>query len=1373
MSLRALLAACVVLLPSVGMAAGSAAGTYIVTFAEPPLAAFRGFDGDPDPARAALKATSPAVTGDDKLDVDSAPARAYRAWLGKRRDSRLGEVAALLGRTPAVEAAFDVVNNAVVVTLRAGEAERIAGLPGVAQVEAEFVHRPMTDAGPQWIGAEQIWSGAAGVATRGAGVVIGVIDTGINRTHPAFAAAGPVDGFVHTNPRGSTFYGLCATSPTLCNAKLIGIHDFTVCTGTHAGQGCDDREANTGLDQDGHGSHVASTAAGNRLNASLSLATGTVNRQISGVAPHASLISYKACEEEEDCRGSWLLAAINKAVEERVDVLSYSIGGSSTDPWGTSDGQAMLNAREAGVVVVVAAGNNGPRAASVTSPGNAPWVIAVANSTHDRGIVNRIVDLQGGATPPPSGGVLLGVGSTAGYGPARIVVPLDFPGCSVGTDLDSPPTGASNPWTGRVFNGEIVVCARGTQARVAKSNNVRLAGGGGMILTNTAVEGESVVADAHSIPGSHIGQRDGDALRAWLASGSDHRGRIEGAQLRSEAALADALASSSGRGPSPVIGNLKPNIAAPGTSIWAAAGTGNGLAFLSGTSMATPHVSGAAALLRALRPTWTVADIESALVGTAPAVVRSSDGSRTATPFEQGGGRVDLAAAATAGLSFPVTPQDFRNARPSIGGRPETLNQAGIVLSNCFESCRITRRVRDLVGGARWRVESAMPAGVTVVPSVSEFDIASGGQQSIEFEFRIEDPRLLGQWVPGQVRLRRLSGAAAADSAIPVMLFADPGPLPAQIAVSLPADRGFVDVSLSGLAALPDLGASSTALATPIQRSEVIPQDPTNTSVYDSFGTGTFFSLLPVPASSTPRTYRLLADLASPTAVDVDLFVGIDANGNGRPDEAEELCRSTSPGATERCELDIAASAADQTVWVLAQNWQASAQGASDRVTLDSVLVDLTPAAQPQLTVTAPSTVARTAAFPLRVAVDAADLLPGARRVGFVRLNATSDAPAPFATLRVEVVRQPASATAARALVPGRGLAMRLAPGEAAERLFVDVPANAAALTLRSTGSGSNVHLFAARIDAPASAVIAPAPPRAQADASATGSGANRTLLVQGAQLAPGRWYLTPVNAGAGFAEFTLDLELAYSGTRAEPRRGAWFNPASDGSGLFLFDVGEAWGLAWYTYLQDGTPTWYLGAAPRPGAQQGLWRVTLQRYRWNGQQAIGTPVGEALLALDGATAMGFSWSIDGESGAQRMQWIGDPRCPQGPAGPADIEGLWFSPERSGFGYTVVSGVDFESIGAYFYDADGVARWALGSAAALAAGPMPLDWRVGTCALCAYQPPLRMSGAGALTRTYDGVGSGRFGVDFPLPAPLRGRWQVDLPAVRLSSPLVCP
>src|SRR5690606_33110322 len=106
---------------------------------------------------------------------------------------------------------------------------------------------------------------------------------------------------------------------------------------------------------------------------------------------------YKACEVDALCQGSWLLAAINAAVADGVDVINYSISGDPRDPWASADALALLAAREAGIVPVVAAGNAGPAPGSVTAPGNAPWVISVANASHDRSIGNRVVDFEGGS----------------------------------------------------------------------------------------------------------------------------------------------------------------------------------------------------------------------------------------------------------------------------------------------------------------------------------------------------------------------------------------------------------------------------------------------------------------------------------------------------------------------------------------------------------------------------------------------------------------------------------------------------------------------------------------------------------------------------------------------------------------------------------------------------------------------------------------------------------------------------------------------------------------------------------------------------------------------------------------------------------------
>lgn len=1376
--MRSSLLFCLTLLGSLAQlpfaeAADGQATTFIVTLESAPIAAFRGPGEDRLLKAAGLQATSPAALGTARLDMQSSAVLRYREWLRGEREALLAEAAAQLGRPLDIGFEYDVASHGFSVQLSAAEAERLRGLPGVALVEAEQVDRLQTDAGPRWIGAEAVWNGQAGPASRGEGVVIGIIDTGINAAHPSFAEVAPGDGYRHSNPRGR-LYGLCQSQPGLCNNKLIGIHDFSICSGSHSSSSCDDRETNNGVDQEGHGSHVGSTAAGNPVETALVLPSGaSVPLRVSGVAPRANLIAYKACEEDELCRGSWLRAAIDQATADGVDVFNYSIVGpvDGSTPWTAGDSLAMLNARDAGVVAVVSAGNEGPEPGSVTRPADAPWVLAVANATHDRIIANRLVDLSGGDSAPPGGGVILGDGVTGGYGPASIVVPQDFPLCSQGTDLDSPPTGASNPWSAGRFSGEIVACLRGTTARVAKSNNVRLAGGGGMLLINRAAEGESTIAEQHSIPATHIGFSAGQSLLQWLGSGSGHRGRLEGTQIRSEPSRADLLSESSSRGPV-AADYLKPDLAAPGSNILAADGTGTGFRVRSGTSMAAPHVTGAVALLRAQHPGWTVSDLQSAVRTTATPSILLSAGGLPATPLQQGSGRVDVPAASGLGLAFELDGATFRAANPAAGGDPRTLNLPSLRDSACRERCSFRRSVVDRAGGGRWRAEVSAPDGMQVSVEPAEFSLAAGASQNLDFTVSIGRSALLGQEQSARVVLQPIdtAGSPAATpsaTAIAVSVFASVGAVPAPLVIDAAADRGHRDFVLNGLVGLQDIGFAGTALAIPTRSERDLQKDPSNGSPYDNNGNGAFFTLVGPPAGAAEGEYVLRAITSSLTASNIDLFVGRDVNGDGMPQEDEQLCASTGSGARERCEIEVLARGGER-FWVLVQSVATGSSGV-DRVVLDTGFIDLAPRNQ-ALVATGPSSSAADSGIPVRAAWDTPDLLPGERREGFVLLG-VGGADLPLLRVPVTVQRRAAGESAARLLSDGDRLDLQLAPGAASDRLAIDVPPGASMLRMSTAGSG-DVALYLSRIDTPAGPTIAAAPARSEALLSASGSGANRELAATPDNgLQPGRWYLTPVNTGSSNAQFSLKVNLA--GTSAPlPRPGAYFNPQRDGAGAFLFVAEGSWGLLWYTYLQDGTPTWYIASAPPPAAADGQWKADLFRARWNGSEAPLTDVGEIILTRDGSQAIQFGWNLDGESGSERYSFIDGGGCPLQGGSAFDINGFWFNPAQPGYGYSVNAFPAVETNGAYFFDSAGVARWALGAVAPFGGETLSFEQRSGSCPSCAYAPPAAPVGIGSLVRSYDSAGGGRMRIDLQLAPPLLGHWQRDTPVQKLTAPAGC-
>jgi len=623
-------------------------------------------------------------------------------------------------------------------------------LPGVVSVQPNFKRYLHTDAGPAWIGAPGIWDGTqtGGLpGTMGEGIIVGVIDTGINPSNPSFADIGG-DGYDHTNPLGNGNYvGVCnpaeaSYDPTFpCNDKLIGAWG-------HVNSG-----VGSPVDDNGHGSHTASTAAGNVVTAEVVAPTVTQNVPISGVAPHANIIAYDACAGS-GCDGASLAYAIDRAIADGVDVINYSIG--STAPsllWSDFDTVAFLNARAAGIFVAASAGNSGPGAETVGSPADAPWLTSAGNSTHDRVYANGLVNMAGGGSPPAN---MSGTSFTSGYGLHAIV---HASSAGDGQCLNPFPAGT---WT----NGEIVVCDRGTIARVDKGANVLAGGAGGLVLANLLADGESTNSDPHFLPAIHLGYTDSEVLRTWLASGTGHQAQITPGARVLDPAFGDILSSSSSRGANRAAPDIiKPDVSAPGSSILAAHGVGDPMppvwGFLSGTSMASPHLAGLGALIKDLHPAWTPAEIQSAIMSTAAEGVVKEDGVTPSDPFDRGAGRADASAAAQAGLVLDETLVNYQAADPALGGDPKTLNLASLGNSFCPGTCSWTRTVRSTAASSVvWSAAVQNPPGWQITVTPASFSLAPGATRTLTIAATATAVPP-AHWAFGQVALNRVGGPAA------------------------------------------------------------------------------------------------------------------------------------------------------------------------------------------------------------------------------------------------------------------------------------------------------------------------------------------------------------------------------------------------------------------------------------------------------------------------------------------------------------------------------------------------------------------------------------------------------------------------------------
>ena len=1300
--------------------------------------------------------------------LQSEPAARELERVQDQRTSLLREAGTRLGRSLKAAHRYDYLLGGFATELTDAEAARLRALPGVAAVVPSRRYRVQLDATPEYLGAPAVWEGESGPAGRGEGVIIGLIDTGINWAHPFFdELAG--DGFRHDNPLGMQL-GECSNAMVECNAKLIGVYDFT------------DEGDGIGRDLAGHGSHVASIAAGNILQGEITLPGDTAgnNLQLSGIAPRANLISYKACfaENPDDpgggqpagCDGSAIVDAIDQAMADGVDVLNISLGGTAFfSPWQTVETNLLLDLRAAGALTVVAAGNGGPVAGSVSAPAHAPWVMAAGSVSSPRIVGKRLVSLSGGAGAPPNG--VAGAGSNAGFGPAPIVHGSAFgaPLCGAGDPELGPScndnAGASNPFPPGTFNGEIVVCDRGSYGRVEKGRNLELAGAGGMILANTDAQAGQVVDDGqdHCLPTIHVTDNDGDALRDWLASGSGHSGRLQAPDRIVENSLGGQLSPFTGRGPNDEVpGVVKPNLVAPGEFIVAAAGAGDGLRILQGTSMAAPHVAGAAAVLASAHPAWSPTQIQSALE---TAAVWPAPGSSARPEWrgdQRGAGLVDVAAANRAGLYMPVTAGEFRDADPDSSGDPQALNLPGTRLDDCFETCSVVRELRDMQGGGSWQL-STNADFLSVTPAT--LDLAAGDSATITLEATLPDAASVGEARTGEVLLDAVDppdGEPLQQRLGTTVAFTG-GDLPALWQITPSNTRGQREFSLDGLVALPDATWRASELVRPQLTAGGLSQDPTNRDPFDNLDQVRVV-WQSVPADAMQLRVRTL-DSPAP---DVDLFVGRDLNGDGQPSRSETICESISPNDLEECRLQ---DPDPGDYWILLQNWTASAPGAADNVRAHYAVLNDTD--NDNLMVLGPGRMPAQADFDIELAWDEGRMRQGQIWWGVVGLGAVRENPDNVGQVAVEIRRDADHEPATLPLFDSVSRRLTLAAGDSHERMFIDVPANASDLSVTVEGEDIEAELvrlpFGPGLDQQPLAV--PAPDGAVTSGSTGGEG-TLDLQVSGGALDAGRWYLVATNTAGAERTLTVTASLSFSGQALDLRRTSYAR-AQTRQGIDLNRAGSSAGLLWFTYDRQGAPFFYNAAAPAPTGGDRTWDGKLHTLVNDGASQQPLPAGHiAITHLDADTLI-YSYDLKGASGSERLSALVNNTCLQRPGGLLNANGVWDFPPSGRGGMSMAVLETTHAYLRYFFDDFGVARWvqANGEGNLLQDPEATVIQVSGNCPLCEPVTPTEQV-IGTLTPEFDDNNTGRAEFDFELAPPLQGGLNETDEMEKLSSPTPC-
>ncbi|MCP4277953.1 MAG: S8 family serine peptidase [Gammaproteobacteria bacterium] len=700
---------------------------------------------------------------------------------------------------------YNLAFNGFAILMTPTEAGQMRLRKGVIGVWEDRPRSVTTNYSPEFLGLFDADSGlSTDLGLQGEDIIIGIIDSGIAPKHPSVSDREQIrkvpklcqwewaetsflgrflckkyrkPGKIVYGKAPDTWQGICQAGEDFaaddCNNKLIGARYYR--DGFDAiAESVDPNDPLSAADVDGHGTHIASIAAGNPVEASI---FGKKVGRLQGMAPRARVAVYKACWLEDKatraiCSLADLTMAIEDAISDGVDIINYSIGSldySLNDP----DDLALLRAADLGIVSAVAVGNDGKEDwGTIQSPGATPWVIGVGATSRTgtrvseglrvnqpESIAANYESKEASFTPRLSDGEPI---------TAQLILANDG---STQTDSDAVGTvydGCNKLTNSSEITGNIAYIQRGGCDFDVKVSNAQDAGAIAVIVFSNDIELITMAGDSTgiSIPAVMIGQADGQLIRDKLLTNNTVEITLDKSILITFKETGNLLSAFSGRGPDPDF--LKPDVVAPGVAILGAHSRdvangfrGEDYQYLSGTSQAAPHVAGIAALIKEAHPDWSVAEIKSALMTTARQNILLDDNATETNPFDIGAGHIVPNKAVDPGLLFdtatdptigPQTNQyylflctedlyigdtvDCQALLDSHGPlEAKDINLPSLLLPDLVNEDIVTREVRNHGAPATYQAVLDIPAGIGV--EVTPDSLVMGTDDTLEYTIHV------------------------------------------------------------------------------------------------------------------------------------------------------------------------------------------------------------------------------------------------------------------------------------------------------------------------------------------------------------------------------------------------------------------------------------------------------------------------------------------------------------------------------------------------------------------------------------------------------------------------------------------------------------